>query len=163
MGAPVSANPALLAAAFAEDGAPVRRALVLALDSPDKVEAESAARTLKKIAEADRDILLPLAPAILKAARRATDVRVQWNLTIVLGRMPLKGRTRSLAIDLLFDRLEDPSGLNRTFALQALIDLSANDRPLRQTLLPVIDNFAAHGTPAMQARARRILRELRGQ
>jgi hypothetical protein len=94
---------------------------------------------------------------LLKEALRAVDVRVQWNLSIVLGRLPLKGADKSLAVELMFERLQDASGLNRTMALQALMDLSENDVALRTRVMPIAREFLEGGTPAMKARARKLL------
>ena len=157
MGAPVPASAAMVAAAFAENGKAVRTALIDALASADKRKAEQAARTLKKIAEADRAVLYALRKQLFREALRAQDVRVQWNLTIVIGRLPLKGSDKAFAVDLMFERLSDASGLNRTFALQALMDLSEDDTALRARVLPLLRKALVDGTPAMQARARKLL------
>ena len=74
----------------------------------------------------------------MAAALRATDVRVQWNLSIVLGRLPLKGRDKAVVVDLMFERLRDKSGLNRTVAMQALMDLSEKDAALRARVMPIV-------------------------
>jgi hypothetical protein len=161
MGAPVAASTEMVAAALAPNGEPIRAQLVKALQSRDKAEAERAARSLKKIAEADRDALYSLRKPLLKEAFRAEDVRVQWNLTIAIGRLPLTGRDKAVAVDLMFERLRDPSGLNRTFAMQALMDLSEDDPPLRTRVLPIVREALEHGTPAMIARAKRLLKPVR--
>ena len=153
---PEAASEEMVAAAFGPGGDAVCAELVRRLRDGDKVVVERAARTLKKIAEADRCTLLAWRKRLLEEAVRAVDVRVRWNLTIVLGKLPLKGRDKALAVDLMFERLRDPSGLNRTMALQALIDLSAEDSALRARVRPVVEEFAEHGTPAMRARARRL-------
>ena len=158
MGAPVPASPELVAAALAPGGEAISRTLLESLSSPHKPTAERAARTLKKISEADRAILYPLRKPLLKAAFAAQDVRVQWNLTIVIGRLPLTGRDRAIAIDLMYERLTDKSGLNRTFAMQALMDLSESDPALRTRILPILREALERGTPAMQARAKRLLK-----
>jgi hypothetical protein len=157
MGAPVPASAELVAAALASTGDPVRLALIQSLSSPDKPTAERAARSLKKISEADRAILYPYRKKLLKAAFAAQDVRVQWNLSIVIGRLPLTGRDRDLAIDLMYERLGHPSGLTRTLAMQGLVDLSETDPALRARIQPILRDALEHGTPAMQARAKRLL------
>ena len=162
MGAPVPASAVMVAAALAADGKAVRLKLIHALASTNKREAEQAARTLKKIAEADRATLYPLRKQIFREALRAQDVRVQWNLSIVIGRLPLKGSDKAFAVDLMFERLSDASGLNRTLALQALMDLSEDDVALRARVLPLVRKALEDGTPAMQARARKLLKLKRG-
>jgi hypothetical protein len=158
MGAPVPAAYELVAAALGAGGKAVQLALIRSLASSDKRKAEQAARTLKKIAEADRVALNHLRKQLFREALRAEDVRVQWNLTLVIGRLPLKGSDKAFAVDLMFERLSDASGLNRTLALQALMDLSEDDSALRARVLPLVRKALEDGTPAMQARARKLLK-----
>jgi len=154
---PQAAIPELVVAALGPDGASVCGELVRRLGNKDKLVAERAARTLKKISEADAGALYVWCKALLAEALRATDVRVQWNLSIVLGRLPLKGQGKAVVVDLMFDRLRDKSGLNRTVALQALMDLSEKDSALRARVVPIVREALEGGTPAMQARARKLL------
>jgi hypothetical protein len=154
---PQRASPSKVAAAFGPDGARVCSALLRELRDPDKDVAERAARTLKKISEADAGALYALRKPLLSEAFRATAVRVQWNLSIVLGRLPLKGQDKAAAVELMFERLRDESGLNRTFAMQALMDLSERDAALRARVMPIVQEALEFGTPAMQARARKLL------
>jgi hypothetical protein len=157
---PERASVEMTEAAFGPEGEGVCAELVRLLRDKDKAVVERAARTLKKIAERNGAALFAWRKSLLQEAFRAGDVRVQWNLTIVLGKLPLKGRDRALAIDLMFERLRDESGLNRTFALQGLADLSVRDAGLRARLVPIVREFLEHGTPAMKARARRLMNSL---
>jgi hypothetical protein len=154
---PEAASKEMTDAAFGPDGVAVCEELVRRLRDRDKAVVERAARTLKKIAEADAGALYARRKALLKEAFRAVDVRVQWNLSIVLGRLPLKGADKALAVELMFERLRDVSGLNRTMAMQALMDLSEEDEKLRARVMPIVLEFVENGTPAMKARARRLL------
>ena len=131
--------------------------LVGLLRDADKGVVERAARTLKKSAERDRGALYGWRKALLKEAFRAADVRVQWNLSIVLGRLPLKGADKALAVELMFERLRDGSGLNRTMAMQALMDLSEGDEGMRARVMPIVREALEGGKPAMRARARKLL------
>jgi hypothetical protein len=144
-------------AAFGADGAAVCGELVKRLRDKDNAVVERSARTLKKISEVDRGALYAWRKKLLAEAFEASDVRVQWNLSIVLGRLPLKGADKALAVELMFERLRDKSGLNRTMAMQALMDLSEQDAALRARVLPVVLESLEGGTPAMRARARKLL------
>jgi len=154
---PQAAIAEMVDAAFGPGGASVCNELVRRLGNKDKLVAERAARTLKKISEADAAALYAWRKTLLAEAFRAADVRVQWNLSIVLGRLPLKGQDKAVALDLMFERLRDKSGLNRTLAMQALMDLSENDAILRARVTPIVREALEGGTPAMQARARKLL------
>jgi hypothetical protein len=159
---PEAASGEMVEAALAVGGEGVCGELVGLLRDRNKVVVERAARTLKKIAERDGAVLLAWRKKLLQEALHAVDVRVQWNLTIVLGKMPLKGADKALALELMFERLRDKSGLNRTMAMQALMDLSENDAGLRARVMPVVREFLENGTPAMKARARKLLGVKRG-
>jgi hypothetical protein len=159
---PEAASGELVEAAFGVLGAAVCEGLVRQLRDGDKAVVERAARTLKKISERDAGALYAWRKTLLKEAFRAVDVRVQWNLSIVLGRLPLKGADKALAVELMFERLRDGSGLNRTMAMQALMDLSEGDAGLRARVLPLVRESLEGGTPAMRARARKLLGAKRG-
>jgi hypothetical protein len=157
---PESALMEMVEAALEVGGETVCARLVGLLWDKDKRTVERTARTLKKISEADAAALFAWRKTLLEEAFRANDVRVQWNLTIVLGRLPLKGRDKALAVDLMFERLRDKSGLNRTMAMQALVDLSGDDAMLRARVTPIVYEFLENGTPAMRARAKKLLAKL---
>jgi hypothetical protein len=57
--------------------------------------------------------------------------------------------------------LEDQSSIVRTFALQALTDLSRGEAGLRLRVREILEESVATGTAAMKARARKLLKELR--
>jgi len=154
---PEAASGEMVEAAFGAGGETVRAELVRLLRDNDKAVVERAARTLKKIAERDGAALFAWRKKLIEEAFRASDVRVQWNLTIVLGKLPLKGANKALAVELMYERLRDKSGLNRTMAMQALMDLSAQDAALRSRVLPIVFESLESGTPAMRARARKLL------
>jgi hypothetical protein len=159
---PEAASGELVEAAFGAAGAEVCGELVGLLRDGDKAVVERAARTLKKISERDAGALYAWRKVLLKEAFRAVDVRVQWNLSIVLGRLPLKGADKAVAVELMFERLRDGSGLNRTMAMQALMDLSEGDEGLRARVVPIVREALEGGTPAMRARARKVLGVRRG-
>ncbi len=154
---PEAASEEWTEAAFGAEGAAACGELVKRLQDKDKAVVERAARTLKKISQIDRAALYAWRKKLLAEAFEATDVRVQWNLSIVVGRLPLKGADKALAVELMFDRLRDRSGLNRTLAMQALMDLSEQDAALRSRVMPVVRESLDGGTPAMRARARKLL------
>ena len=160
---PQAASAELVNAAFGPGGAAVCAELVRRLGDKDKDAVERAARTLKKISETDASALYAWRKALLAEAFRAADVRVQWNLSMVLGRLPLKGQDKAVVVDLMFERLQDKSGLNRTVAMQALMDLSERDEGLRARVMPVVMEFVENGTPAMRGRARKLLKKVKSQ
>jgi hypothetical protein len=55
--------------------------------------------------------------------------------------------------------LDDRSSIVKTFALQALTDLSQNDDALRAKVKQLLEAAVHSGTPAMRARARNLLKK----
>jgi len=157
---PIPASMEMVEEALGANGEDVCAGLVGLLKHEDILTVERAARTLKKISEANAAMLFRWRKTLIAKAFRAKDVRVQWNLTIVLGRLPLKGQDKALVVDLMFERLQDKSGLNRTVAMQALMDLSEQDANLRARVRPIVREFLDNGTPAMRARATKLLKKM---
>ena len=157
MGAPAAASVEMVKAALGMGGEEVCQEMLADVRGGNRVAAERGARGLKKVAETRRGALYFLRKELFRAAMEAEDVRVRWNLVIALGRLPLKGQERAAVVDWLFERLGDVSGLTRTFALQALWDLSDGDAGMRRRVMGVVRQFAQTGTAAMQARARRLM------
>ena len=129
-------------------------------------QSEPAARELKHHAEQSHAQqssadFKPHHRALLNAALETEDLRTRWNLIVVLGLLPLADTTRAAAIDWLYERLADESPFTRTFAAQSLANLSRNDARLQARLQPILERFAAEGTASMQARARKLLHQLK--
>ncbi len=134
--------------------------LLDALEDPRAHVQARAANALKKVQERQPALLTPHAKRLLRVALQCGVLEAQWNLTIVIGALPLLSREKSLAVDLLFEELQSSSALLRTFALTALCDLAAGDRALQSRLGPILQEFVSNGTPAMRARARKLLGKL---
>jgi hypothetical protein len=131
--------------------------LVAAVQDKRAVVAIRAANALKKVQQEQPDLLASFTKKLLRAALECTELRARWNLTRVVGQLPLRGRDRALGIELMFDALRDESGLLRTFGMQGLVDFSAKDAALRLRVRPIVEEFARNGTAAMRARARKLL------
>lgn len=135
------------------------RELLTLLAHPEDGPAEPHARALKHLAERSPESFTGLGPQILKTALATEDLRIRWNLTVVLSLVPLSPRLRAAAVDWLFERLADPSSLTRVFALQSLWNLSSRDGELRARIQPVARRFVETGTTALRARARHLLED----
>jgi hypothetical protein len=64
--------------------------------------------------------------------------------------------------DILIDYLRDSSSMVKTFAMQALADLTKQAPELRPAVLQQLKKLTVRGTPAMRARGRKLLAERRG-
>jgi hypothetical protein len=130
--------------------------MVEALGDERGVVVVRAANALKKVQAEKAELVAPFAKKILRAAMECEELFAQWSLTIVVGGLPLRGRDKALAVELMFEALRSQSGLLRTMAMQALVDLSADDAALRRRVRPIVEEFRENGTAAMRARARKL-------
>ncbi|HTV07707.1 MAG TPA: hypothetical protein VMD97_01520 [Candidatus Aquilonibacter sp.] len=131
--------------------------LVAALDDEHIVVPHRASNALKKIQRSHPALLEPHAKQILQRALHTDHLHTRWNLLIILGELPLRGRDKSLAVDLMFEALSSRSALERTFALQALANYAQHDAALRKRVLPILNKALADSSAAIRARARKLL------
>ena len=67
---------------------------------------------------------------------------------------------RQQVLEILFEYLNDPSSIVKTFSMQALADLARQSPALRPNVLDHLEKLTAIGTPAMKARGRKLLAAL---
>jgi hypothetical protein len=77
------------------------------------------------------------------------------------SRLPLTRAERKRAITLLKEFLTDRSSIVKTCALQGLAELAQGNSEIRSEVAGVVEEASRTGTPAMKARARKLLPELR--
>lgn len=135
--------------------------LVEALMDKRQLVQHRAANALKKIQRSNPALLKPFAKQILRATITTEHLHTRWNLTIIVGELPLRGRDKSLAIDLMFEALASRSALERVFALQALTNYAQDDAALRTRLHPILQQALTDPSAAIRARARKLLKQLK--
>jgi hypothetical protein len=133
--------------------------LVGALNDQRTVVAHRASNALKKIQRSKPELLEPFAKRILQRALHTEHMHTRWSLTIILGELPLRGRDKSLAVDLMFEALSSSSALQRTFALTALANYAQNDTALRNRVRPILQRALTDPSAAIGARARKLIRQ----
>ena len=134
--------------------------LVDALDDDRIVVPHRAANALKKIQRTNPELLEPFARRILQKALDTDHMHTRWNLTIILGELPLRGRDKSIAIDLMFEALSSHSALQRAFALTALTNYAHDDATLRKRIRPILQQALTDPSAAIRARTRKLLKQL---
>ncbi len=120
-----------------------------------------AADAAEKISAQRRDLLEPFKAQLLGLAGETTQAELRWHLALMLPRLPLTRPERNRAISTLRDFLNDHSSIVKTCAIQGLVELSQDDPDLRIEILDLLEQFCCDGTPAMKARSRKLLKQLR--
>jgi hypothetical protein len=72
----------------------------------------------------------------------------------------LNAQERKRAVEILSDYLKDASKIVKTFAMQALADIAAEDTELRGPILERLKRLTRIGSPAMKSRGRKLLAQL---
>jgi hypothetical protein len=135
--------PELLQCLWADD--PIVR--MRAADAAEKVSAEKP-RLLDRY---KGDLL-----GLLEEAQQS---ELRWHLALMVPRLRLTGPECHRAAAAFRSYLNDRSSIVKTFALQGLADLAQNDAGLRPQVKQLLIDAVQSGTPAMKARAQKLLKQ----
>ena len=119
-----------------------------------------AADCLEKVAAANPKLIQPYKDAILRVLSRIGQWPVRSRVCLMLPRLKLSSTERREAFETVRTYLDDESSIVRTFAMQAMFDLSEKDELLRDAAMAVIERAVKSGSPAMRARARHLIKNL---
>lgn len=134
--------------------------LVDGLESDDVLIRMRAADALEKATVEHHEWLVPYKKRFLRIADGASQQEVRWHMAQMLPRLQLTPTERRGAVRLLLKYRGDASSIVRTFALQALVELSVGDEKLRRKVAALLRSALRTGTPAMRSRARKLLGRL---
>jgi hypothetical protein len=98
--------------------------------------------------------------ALLGLLARAEQIELRWHLALMIPRLRLTAPERQRAREALECYLDDRSSMVKTFALEGLADLARTDVALCPDVKQLLENAVHRGTPAMKARARKLLEQL---
>jgi HEAT repeat protein len=126
----------------------------------DPVIRMRAADAVEKISREHPDLLKPYKRTLLTRIAEIDQQEVRWHVASMIPRLALTRTERAVAFDTLLDYLKDKSSIVRTFAMQALADLATQNASLRPQVIPLLEELAQIGTPAMRSRGRKLLKSL---
>jgi hypothetical protein len=131
--------------------------LVRGLTFEDPLVRMRAADALEKVTRTRPDRLPLFKKILLRLATESGQQEIRWHLAQILPRLPLAADERRALVATFRAYLRDQSSIVKTCALQALADLAVADSSLRRTVRATIRARMVDGTPAMQARGRKLL------
>lgn len=126
----ISENPGAFSLVFAAlfDSDPLLR-----MRAADAIEKASAQRP---------ELLQPFKRKILHEVAAVQQQEVRWHVAQMLPRLRLTPKERHVAVDILFEYLQDKSSIVKTFAMQALADLTMQDHRLLAPVFPLLEHLA---------------------
>lgn len=144
----VSKNPAL----FSD--------LMAGLLDGDRLVRMRAADAVEKATRTHPEWLQPWKRALLDTVSTLEDKELRWHVAQLVPRLRLTAAEKATAVSILMGYLEDKSSIVKTFSMQALADLAAQDEQLLEQVAPLIERLTRTGTPAMKSRGRKLLKQL---
>lgn len=132
--------------------------LFQAMGSADPLVAMRAADAVEKVSGQRPDWLQPYAARLLEEIAPISQQEVRWHAAQMAPRLTLTVDERARWAEVLFGYLDDASRIVVVSAMQALADLSRDDPDLAGRVWPAIQKLAESGSPAIQARGRKLLR-----
>jgi hypothetical protein len=132
----------------------------LFVEDPD-VRAR-AADAVEKISVIHPEYLRLYRVKLVGELARCEQKEVRWHVAQMLPRLRWNAREQQEVYAILTGYLCDPSSIVKTFAIQALGDLTTQAPELRLAVLQQLKRLTVIGTAAMKARGRKLLVELSG-
>jgi hypothetical protein len=127
---------------------------------------DEPARGVQALAEIDEvtrtrpDLVVPHRGELLARLDRLHEPDAQRLTALILARVKLSPKERAAAAPVFERWLDSPSAATVMAALAALVDLAGEDGRLRRALVPRIERRMLGWTPALRARAERVLARL---
>ena len=134
--------------------------LVKCIWDDDPGVASRAADAPERLTRERPEILTRWKDSLLGLLAEAEPKKVRWNLALIVPRLKLTPTECKRAAEVLNTRLDDPSSIVKTLALQGLADLTRQDPSLLPSVVDLLRMYGRSGTPAMRARSRILLKKL---
>ncbi|HEV3253335.1 MAG TPA: hypothetical protein VG033_02940 [Candidatus Acidoferrales bacterium] len=131
------------------------------LEMGDALVQMRSADAVEKITRGRPELLQRYKKRILGTIAENNQPEVRWHVASMIPRLKLTARERGVAVDILFDYLHERSSIVKTCAMQGLAELAMKHAPLKVQVLPLLEELTETGTPAMRARGRKLLKQLR--
>lgn len=135
------------------------RELIKSLWDEDPIVRMRAADAAEKVSAQKPRLFDPYKAELLGLLAEAEQIEFRWHLAAMIPRLRLTAEERRRAAVALRRYLDDRSSIVKTFALQGLADLARNDASLRPKVKQLLEDAIHSGTPAMRARARKLLKD----
>lgn len=136
-------------------------ALLRGLGEGDARVRMRCADAAEKVTRERPDLLQPHKMRVFTVAELEDQQEIRWHLAQMIPRLKLSGKERLRAASVFYLYLDDKSSIVKTFAMQALADLAMQDGSMQRDVLLHLERLTAEGTPAMRARGKRLLQQMK--
>ncbi len=130
------------------------------LDSTDPVLRMRCSDAIEKATAKRPELLAPYKRALMRKYSKIEQQEVRWHVAPMLARLSLSNKEESAVVNLLLSFTNDRSSIVKTMTMQALADIGLRNRQLLPIIEQHVQELSVIGTPAMKARAKKLLRAL---
>ncbi|MGB3940469.1 MAG: hypothetical protein WBK96_03125 [Candidatus Manganitrophaceae bacterium] len=131
------------------------------MTDPDPLIRMRCADAIEKITAGHPEYLSPYKRRLIQLAGAAKQQEVRWHMAQLLSRLELSRPERRRVVEILSDYLVDTSKIVKTFSMQTLADIAAQDLELRGPIIARLEKLTRTGSPAMKSRGRKLLARLK--
>lgn len=135
-------------------------ALIDGMHHDDALVRMRAADAAEKLTVTSPQWIRPFKRRLISLARRVEQQELRWHLAQMLPRLELSRQDRMVVASILRGYLQDNSRIVKTFAMQGLADLAAQDFRLVAPVRRVIATLMRTGSPSVKSRGRKLLVQL---
>ena len=136
--------------------------LLSGLNSANPVIRMRCYDALEKVSRAFPHALQSYGLELLRMLREHQPKEVRWHLLQMAPRVSWRREDLPVVYGAVNQALSDPSSIVRTFAMQALVDLIPQVPERKLEVAQCIQEQLRSGTPAMRARAGKLLLSIQG-
>lgn len=134
--------------------------LIDGLINDSELIAMRSADAIEKLTSDNHGWLQPHKNTLMKLIKNANQQEVRWHLCQIIPRLSLSLKERIALTEEFKVYLTDTSRIVVTFALQAMVDLANEDEKMRSEVVPIIKKMMKDGSPAIQSRGKKLLKQL---
>ena len=131
--------------------------VVNSISSGEPATKMRASDAVEKITRKHPEWLKPFKSKFLNEIVKIEQKEVRWHMAQILPRFRLTKKEREDVYNLMLTYLKDDSRIVKTFAMQALTDLSMIDSSYFNRVFSIINQLEKNGVPSQQSRARKLL------
>lgn len=133
------------------------------MSDDDPLVRMRSADAVEKITASRPECLRPYKKRLLQLAETSQQQEVRWHLAQLLSRVALNRVDRRRVLAIMSEYLRDTSKIVRTFSMQTLADIAAEDPELRVSIMERLAELTRTGSPAMKSRGRKLIEQLTRQ
>lgn len=120
-----------------------------------------AADVVEKVTGQHPEWLIPYKDRIIHELAGIDQQEIHWHAAQIFTRLELNPEERREVFQILLGYTQEKSSIVRTFAMQALVDVTKQDAELRPQVLSLMESLIYEGTPAMKARGLKLLEQMK--